>query len=68
MFVFSILTSKLNDGFQGMFIKYEDPTELRETVTTLQNRFKFQNLSGQVTAAVWEIELQLSLINTDYCS
>lgn len=38
-----------------MFIKCEDPMELRETVTTLQNRFKFQNLSGQVAVAVWEM-------------
>lgn len=31
MLVFSIFTSKLSDGLKGMFIKYEDPMELRET-------------------------------------
>lgn len=55
MLVFSIFTSKLNDRLQGTFIKYDDPMELRETVTTLQNRFKFQNLSGRVVVAVWEM-------------
>lgn len=55
MLVFNIFSSKLSDGLQGMFIKYEDPMELGETATTLHSRFKFQNLLEQVADAVWEV-------------
>lgn len=53
--LFSNFTIKLNDGPQGIFIKYRNPEELRETVIVLQNRFKFQNLSEQVAVSVWEM-------------
>lgn len=53
--LFSNFTIKLNGGAQGMFIKYRNPVELRETVIILQNRFKFQNLSEQVAVSVWEM-------------